>query len=774
MNFLKIPSKVNTLNIIKKKISYINIPKYIFFTKKDFERNKKFYLKKIGYNFKTDIIIRSSSMNEDTQKTSNAGKFNSIIVKKENVNILEKSIFKVIKKFKNDNDQILVQNFISKPDVTGVIFTKDINTNSDYYQIDYDFSKRTNLVTSGKKNLSLKTLVIFKGSKKIPNLFKKLIKISKNLESLFNNDRLDIEFCIKRNKTYIFQCRGLLGVTKKTDIKKHEKIIINLKKKFKKVNSKIPNISGKNTILSNMADWNPAEMIGCKPSKLSISLYSELITNSIWAQQRLNYGYRNLMPSRLMLDMVGVPYIDLRIDLNSFLPKNLNKNISDKLIENAIKNLKKSPAFNDKIEFKIIDTCYNFTLEKKKFNFLNKKEKKIYIESLKELTNNILNPRNNIIEKEINQNQKLLKKIDTIKNASLSPIQKIFYLIYDCKKYGTLPFAGIARCAFISKSIIDSLFDVKLLENEDIKNFYMSLKTISKKINNDYMNSLNKKNFESFVLKYGHLRPSMYSILNKNYKDNHKNYFSQNIKVYKKKITPRFNLDKKKKKEINRFFRINGINISFDNFLIFSKKAIENREFSKLIFSKSIDEIFINLKKLAKEIDIDYKNLEHLDINLIKNSFNILKQDKLRNIINDNIRKNRQNYQYTKNIRLPEVISSSLDFDYFYELSSEENYITNNTVLSELVFLDKIYNFEKLRNKIVMIESADPGYDFIFSYNIKGLITKYGGQNSHMSIRCNELNLPSIIGVGEKVYSNFENVNKIYIDCKNKKFETFF
>jgi len=73
-----------------------------------------------------------------------------------------------------------------------------------------------------------------------------------------------------------------------------------------------------------------------------------------------------------------------------------------------------------------------------------------------------------------------------------------------------------------------------------------------------------------------------------------------------------------------------------------------------------------------------------------------------------------------------------------------------------------------------LIESADPGYDFIFSYNIKGLITKYGGQNSHMSIRCNELNLPSIIGVGEKIYSSFASSNKIYIDCKNKKFETFF
>ena len=28
-----------------------------------------------------------------------------------------------------------------------------------------------------------------------------------------------------------------------------------------------------------------------------------------------------------------------------------------------------------------------------------------------------------------------------------------------------------------------------------------------------------------------------------------------------------------------------------------------------------------------------------------------------------------------------------------------------------------------------MIENADPGYDYIFNYSIKGLITKYGGSN---------------------------------------------
>ncbi len=107
-------TKANALNLIKTKLNSTNIPHYIFFTKKNFEKNKDLYLKKINNKFKNDIIIRSSALEEDTFKSSNAGKYDSKVLKKKNFDNLEKSIFKLIKKFKNKNDQILIQNFINK------------------------------------------------------------------------------------------------------------------------------------------------------------------------------------------------------------------------------------------------------------------------------------------------------------------------------------------------------------------------------------------------------------------------------------------------------------------------------------------------------------------------------------------------------------------------------------------------------------------------------------------------------------------------------------
>ena len=51
-----------------------------------------------------------------------------------------------------------------------------------------------------------------------------------------------------------------------------------------------PFVMGSRTVFGVMPDWNPAEIIGVRPQPLALSLYRELVTDSIWAYQRNNYG----------------------------------------------------------------------------------------------------------------------------------------------------------------------------------------------------------------------------------------------------------------------------------------------------------------------------------------------------------------------------------------------------------------------------------------------------------------------------------------------------
>jgi len=767
-------TKAESLKFLKKyeKKLNITIPAFFFFTKKQYISCKKNVLyNKIKDKFKNKkIIIRSSSLQEDKKNQSSAGKYKSFSnIDFNNRKKITKSIEEIIADFNNSKDQILIQEYIDNPRLSGVIFTRDIKNNSPYFTISYDLSGKTNLITSGKINPTMKTVKIFKENLKNYSFFGKSLNFLFKIQEIYNQERLDLEFCLKGNLFFIFQCRPLKKFRKINDLE-IKNSLVNIEKKYKKLNNEIPSIHGKYTLFSNMCDWNPAEMIGTKPYPLASSLYSELITDYVWSKQRNNYGYKNVEPNRLMVNLAGSTFIDVRVDFNSFLPKNLDTNIQKKAINYYMNELKKNPYNHDKIEFEIVETCYDFDLKKKFKKFLKNNEIKKYIISLKDLTNKILEKKNNILNNEIKKVFKLNYKISLIRNSNLSEIQKIYFLVNDCKKYGTLPFAGLSRVAFIYTKIIKSLVKKNILLHKDLENFYISCNTITQQMNNHLFEiKKNKIKKKKFLEKFGHLRPSTYSINSKNYRENFYHYF-KSLNLYKPKRKKNFNLKKDQILKIKNIFKTHGLKTNVKNFFYEAKKSIQLREYSKFIFSKSINEIFVNLIALGRETNIPRKDLEYLSIKNLLNYYSNVNSKKLKEILIDEIVKNKKEEKILNLLKMPDFLSSSKDLYIQQEKTKVANYITENVVSGNIIEFKKIKNFSELNDKIVLLENADPGYDFIFSRKLKGLITCYGGANSHMSIRCLEINLPAIIGVGSKIYDEILNSNFIEINCKQNFF----
>ena len=91
---------------------------------------------------------------------------------------------------------------------------------------------------------------------------------------------------------------------------------------------------------------------------------------------------------------------------------------------------------------------------------------------------------------------------------------------------------------------------------------------------------------------------------------------------------------------------------------------------------------------------------------------------------------------------------------------AQPNFITLKSATLDAVFLKTREYKINLKNKIVLIESADPGFDWIFGNSIGGLITKYGGANSHMAIRCAEFGIPAAIGCGEQRFETLKKQKK--------------
>ena len=745
-----------------------NVPNLILIDSLNFIKNKKKIIEIINKKFKKKkLIIRSSSKAEDNKKYSNAGKFLSIAnIKSSKKKLIINSIKNVIESYRSKkNNQVIIQEMVNDVKISGVCSTIDLHNYLPLTTINYYVGKETNIVTSGKKNTF--TLSIFdKKYLKKNNKFYNLLTEVEKLKKIYKSEYLDIEFAINsKNKVFILQVRPIVIAKNKKIISKkfYLENINRLKKKIIKLQEKNYDLHGNSNYFGVMPDWNPAEIIGIKPKNLALSLYKELITDHIWAKNRQRYGFKEISSHHLMTTFFGTPYIDVRVDFNSWIPNELSKTISEKLVNTYLKKFSKNKNFHDKVEFKILFTCFTFNSKKRLQNELGNKLSKYEITKLKNALININRIAFKGIEIDLEKIEQLKKRINLIKNSKIHEINKIYYFIEECKNFGTEAFAGLARCGFIAIEILNSFVEEKIITLEERSDFLNSIENIATRINRDY-NKLNQKEFSN---KNGHIRPNTYDITSLNYKEGYKIYFDK--KYIFKNSKKNFKFSYKQKKIINNYLKKNKIEINEKKLISFIKKAIFNREYSKFIFTKCIDEIFYNLIKFGKKYKISREQLAYLDIQSILglhdqlSPINIIKQIKYE------IKRNKYLYEKNSKIQLPETIISWKDLFVYEKNLSTGNFITQKRINGKSFELKNIKNLNMIRNKIVLIEHADPGYDFIFSKQIKGLITKYGGQNSHMSIRCAELSIPAVIGIGEEQYNLIKNNNTITIDCINKQ-----
>lgn len=766
---MKFYSKALTLKKIKCKNA--SIPKFIIISTQDFFNKKEIILKRIVRTFSKNnfLIVRSSSSDEDTSSKSNAGKFESVAMVKNKENNIDRAICKVISSYKKNkkNSIVFVQKMISDCNFSGVITTCNLSNQAPYYVINYFDGKDTSATTAGKANT--KNYFQFKYNNKLGDKkFIKIIKLAQELEKKFKNNYLDIEFGVKNKKVYLFQVRPIVFKKKILfDKKLFENSLIKLRNKIIKLKERNHNLFGNTSYFGVMPDWNPAEMIGIKPKALAFSLYQELITDFIWAKNREKYGFNDLTSNHLMSIFLGTPFIDIRVDFNSWLPKNLKNNTKEKLLNYYLNIFKDNNDFHDKIEFKILLTCFNAETEDKlkaiKNSILNLKEKKLIKNELKKITINSIQKINHDIDK-----IKILKqKQEVIKKSKIYSIDKIYWLIEDCKRYGTEPFAGLARSGFISVELLNAMVNKKIIEKNERDLFFQNIKSITTEILND--NNLSKK---KFCEKYGHLRPSTYDILSKNYRENYDYLFKNNSSNLSKIKIKKFEFSPKSKIKINIFLKTLDKKITLRKLMDFLMKGIQYREYSKFVFTKSIDYIFDEIKYLSKRHNINIKKLSHINIKVLKELYYNLNNKNVKDILEKNIKENFEDYKFNKFIELPQIIIKPNDVFYFTEKTGKPNFFGNRMIESKIYFLNN-NNFKSLNDKIICIRGADPGYDFIFNHKISGLITEYGGANSHMSIRCSELNIPAAIGVGSITFNEIIKSKKVNLDPLSKKITTF-
>ena len=779
-NFFK--SKSLTLKLLKKQLKKSKIEDIFDFTVEQWINNENLILQKITKSFSTNAIIRSSAIGEDSIEKSQAGNYLSILdIDPKSKSKVKSSIQSVINSYKNKKNfnkknQILIQTQTKNIKISGVIFTRTPDIGSPYYIVNYETTGATDGVTKGVVNNTIK---IFRNSKlnKSQRIWKSLLDSIKEIEQVVNNSLLDIEFGItKSNKVVIFQVRPITTINSKNIIEdsKIEKLIESSKKQFNKKNYE-KSLFGKYTVFSDMADWNPAEIIGHDTNVLDYSLYDFLIMDYSWHKGREIIGYQKTSIN-LMTRFGNKPYVDIRASFNSLIPDNINKKLKNKLIEFYFKKLEKHPYLHDKIEFEILFTCYEpFFQERlnelKSYDFKNS-EIKFLKQNLLEFTNKLINnfhsiseECNNSINQMKNNRIKIINKLSKSSRKHKDLFNASELLLKDCKSLGTIYFSTMARIAFIASIILKNLVRSGHVSEKFLDEFMNSINSPLSQFQNDQINYMKKKiTKKQFLQKYGHLRPGTYDITAIRYDKDSR--FLQNMELLNFKQTKKNPI---KFKNLDEIFKKSGLIFSEVDFYDFVKNSIVQREEMKFQFTKNLSDALECIAEAGKNLGFTRDELSNLEIKTIINDPKNLKIKTLTEKWNNKIQKSKEKHSLNKNMILPPIISSNDDFSFISYPYSKPNFITSKKLFSELLPIKKIDNLSILKEKIILLENADPGYDWIFSYHPSGLITKYGGVASHMAIRCAELGLPAAIGCGELLYEKLKHASKINLDCQNSQ-----
>ena len=707
-------------------------------------------------------VVRSSFSGEDTIQESNAGKYLSVT----NVAFsdLEVSISKVFSSYENSNKKeiVLIQEYLENTVRSGVVFSHNPNNSANYVIDNYVLSKQTDEITSGKSHGFKHVCFRFKFESSDgcqDKVCLKLRKIIDECQNVLGIKHLDLEYAIdNQDEIYVFQARPLI-----VRYKNNLNVVNEIQDVITFVNSNMkiqPFLAGDFTIYGVMPDWNPAEMIGRRPKQLAMSLYRELITDSIWAYQRDNYGYKTLRSFPLMVELGHQPYIDTRVSFNSLLPKGLTSELENKLVNHYLDKLSKNRHYHDKVEFEVILSSWTFDIDERIDslpNNINTEERKLIKNQLIELTKFVI--KSDVVDHDIYRVSQLTERKKSIHEKSESPISELYWLLEDCKRWGTLPFAGLARAAFISTQIIKSL--EKLNGDSNIFNkFSQSLNTITSQMASDFI----ELNINDFLAKYGHLRPGTYDITSKTYKEAFNDYFgdiilkSKNLEIHEE-TSYLVNL-----LEDTKLYDELGVTPS--EFETFAKKAIYWREQSKFEFTRNLSEILDTVVTIGDIFGFNREDMANVNIKDLLNIYST--SSNLVSVLNESIKKGKYKHNVALQIELPSTIGDVSEVLAFTEQDAKANFVTSSKVTGTITL-----DLKQVSGKIVAIEGADPGYDWIFQKNILGLVTAYGGANSHMAIRCSELGIPAVIGVGDRMFQEVATANQAYLDCANKIIELF-
>jgi phosphohistidine swiveling domain-containing protein len=794
--------KARTLEQIRPMLRGAVVPESLRFAAWEWAHDSAALMTRLAQQFGDDaVVVRSSAACEDGLAASLAGRFRSVLNVQANQAVeLRAAVAAVIDSFARNNrtpdvgDEIIVQRQVRDLGASGVLLTRDLGTGGPYYVLHVDRlsgsprdDEAPDRVTAGVTSGGAGVHYVLRGTRDGAALspdVAQAIALAQELEKLTCRDALDIEFGTTRTgQVNLFQVRpiahGAHAHGLDEDVRGEcEQIHAHLTD----VMGEHPLLAGRTTVMSNMADWNPAEMLGPAPKPLALSLYQRLIGTDAWSQARAACGYRNVWPVPLVHSLGGRPYVDVRASLNSLLPAALEECVAVRLVDDGIDRLKADPSAHDKIEFEITHSCVTLDaeadLQRLRRAGIDAHQCKVAQQTIATLTDGLLlgthgggaAPMSRFVELERVLGCVRASRSSTIYGAAA----QLQITLAECSRRGVLPFAVVARRGFVALAMLGSLRLLGVMSNDEHDAFLKAIPTIASELDRDLsLWGAGKIAQQQLLDRYGHLRPNSYDITSQRYADAWDSYFGDPARWRQERAFPDVEMARAMLRgagpAIERLLRASGLTAPFEAFCEFIISSIQWREHGKFVFMKAVHDVLELSAEIGRMLGFEREDMAMLPVATVE----VLATGSPSGAVGMEWRRqiefNRKRWALTSALRLPGLIRTPSDVFAFEVEGARPTFVSQTRVSGSVVRGDdervRPTQAEAWRGAVVLLRAADPGYDWLFSKGIAGLITAWGGAGSHMAIRAAEFGLPAAIGCGELMFESLMQARTIELDC---------
>ena len=440
--------------------------------------------------------------------------------------------------------------------------------------------------------------------------------------------------------------------------------------------------------------------------------------------------------------------MDVRASLNSLIPSGIAGTVAAPVIETSIDKLRRHPELHDRIETELQPTCIGFANEwsRQLSNVgLGAPAQRVWRDAL-------------IAIEPIWQRFSASSNSDERATSSLRDIEASCYACHTAsdlksilsriRQTFALPFAMHARLAFVARFQLSSLVTAGALSPER-HNYLLSCVsaiTSAAGVNAHGVGALRPATFDICV------EPVQIEAI------------VANAARAGPLVKPTFRLTKGEQRAVTLLLKPWHLQSNAEMWIADALGRIERRELWKYGLSQAVSSWLSATTRWGQGRGLRAHELSYLTIKNLANGNDL---GRLRRHSLDA----KKRYDIEGTIKMPLLISDRRDFRASIDPALRPTFQTHGQgrVSAPLCMVGRHTEARVIAaGAAVLIQAADPGYDWIFQYPLAVLVTCYGGPHSHMAVRCAELNVPCVLGCGETVYGALCEAAHVTIDFEQQ------